>query len=311
MNMRIAIAGGGGFAYILAREIAQTSNAVLVLSTRVSLLLMSWMIDLLDHSNARVRTDRINQHHPEFQDLGVQVSIIDYADIEQLRYALRGIDLVISTVPGESQLNLINAARHSRVRTFVPSEFEGAVDHRPSSDDPLDRGSEAALRLLNERSRNERSKSSSSRHTLRYTVFSCGIFYERFQPGGLGTVLGIGAGANINNPGTYLLNVETATAEIVEHSPSGRPVVLTMTSLYDVARFVRAAVEIGPDRWPREFRMRGDQMSVMDVIGACSTAKTGKLTLDLSSQLRRDSRGMFAKSREWTDQESGLQLSSK
>lgn len=34
--MRIAIAGGGGFAYILAGEIAQTANAVLVLSTRVS-----------------------------------------------------------------------------------------------------------------------------------------------------------------------------------------------------------------------------------------------------------------------------------
>lgn len=34
--MRIAIAGGGGFAYILAGEIAQTANALLVLSTRVS-----------------------------------------------------------------------------------------------------------------------------------------------------------------------------------------------------------------------------------------------------------------------------------
>lgn len=34
--MRIAIAGGGGFAYILAGEIAQTANAVLVLSRRVS-----------------------------------------------------------------------------------------------------------------------------------------------------------------------------------------------------------------------------------------------------------------------------------
>lgn len=34
--MRIAIAGGGGFAYILAGEIAHTANAVLVLSSRVS-----------------------------------------------------------------------------------------------------------------------------------------------------------------------------------------------------------------------------------------------------------------------------------
>lgn len=36
MFMRIAIAGGGGFGYILAQEIAQTANAVLLLSTRVS-----------------------------------------------------------------------------------------------------------------------------------------------------------------------------------------------------------------------------------------------------------------------------------
>lgn len=36
MTMRIAIAGGGGFAYILAREISQTANSVLVLSTQVS-----------------------------------------------------------------------------------------------------------------------------------------------------------------------------------------------------------------------------------------------------------------------------------
>lgn len=38
MTMRIAIAGGGGFAFILAAEIAQSTNAVLILSTRVSTL---------------------------------------------------------------------------------------------------------------------------------------------------------------------------------------------------------------------------------------------------------------------------------
>lgn len=35
--MRVAIAGGGGFARILAREIAQNANAVMVLSTKVSI----------------------------------------------------------------------------------------------------------------------------------------------------------------------------------------------------------------------------------------------------------------------------------
>lgn len=34
--MRIAIAGGGGFSYILAQELTQTANAVLVISRQVS-----------------------------------------------------------------------------------------------------------------------------------------------------------------------------------------------------------------------------------------------------------------------------------
>lgn len=214
-----------------------------------------------------MRADEKNQQHPEFEELGVQVAIVDYANVPELRYTLRGIDLVISTIPGQSQLNLIDAARHARVRTFVPSEFEGAVGHRPTSDDALDRGSGDALRLLG-----EWSQPSSNSHALRYTVFSCGVFYERFQPGGLGTMLNIGAGSNIHSPGSYLLNVDTAGAEIVNLNAQGRPVVVSMTSLCDVARFVAAAIEIGPDRWPRELRMRGDQLSVMNIVGACSTA---------------------------------------
>lgn len=200
------------------------------------------------------------------------MAAVDYANVPELRYTLRGIDLVISTISGESQLNLIDAARYARVRTFVPSEFEGALAHRPTSNDPLDRGSCAALQLLD-----EWSQSTSSSHTLRYTVFSCGIFYERFQPGGLGTLLNIGAGSNIHNPGSYLMNVDTGEAEIVNHNAQNRPAVVSLTSVYDVARFVAAAIEIGPDRWPRELRMRGDQLSVMDIISACSTASRSKL----------------------------------
>lgn len=36
--MRIAIAGAGGFAYILAQEITQSSNAVMILSSTVHTL---------------------------------------------------------------------------------------------------------------------------------------------------------------------------------------------------------------------------------------------------------------------------------
>lgn len=225
--------------------------------------------------------------------MGIQVAVVNYANVQELQYTLRGLDLIISTIPGDSQLNLIHAARHARVRTFVPSEFEGSLAHRPTSDDPLDRGSSAALRLLSEWSQQPNSNSHPNAHSpppLRYTVFSCGVFYERFQPGGLGATLNanIGAGSNVHVPGSFVLNVVTAEAEVVSQDARGRPVVVSMTSVYDVARFVAAAVEVGPERWPRELRMRGDQMAVMDIVSACSTASRGE---PLQYVLGYDSRG--------------------
>lgn len=113
---------------------------------------------------------------------------------------------------------------------------------------------------------------------MAYTIFSCGVFYERFLPGGLGR-LGIGRSMNLYSAGDYLLNIETAVAEVVSATADGRPVVVSMTSVCDVARFVAAAVEIGLERWPREFCMRGDQLSVEGIVSACSTGKNGALNL--------------------------------
>ena len=109
---------------------------------------------------------------------------------------------------------------------------------------------------------------------MQYTVFSCGVFYERFAPGGLATY-NIGFGSNVANPGDYLVDVAAQTAEVVEHNAQGRPIQVSMTSVYDVARFVAAAIELGPGNWPHEYKMRGDQMSVRDIVGACSNARGG------------------------------------
>lgn len=176
--------------------------------------------------------------------------------------------MLVSTIQGDSQLHLIQAARRARVRTFVPSEFEGPLAHRPTADDPLDHGSAAALRLLSELS------SPSSSHRMRYTVFTCGVFYERFHPGGL-AFYNMGAGANVQLPGDYLLDVNAATAEIVQHNAQGGLVALAMTSVYDLARYVAGAIEIGPENWPEELRMRGDQLTVLELVQACSTARAG------------------------------------
>ncbi|KAH6649744.1 hypothetical protein F5144DRAFT_542892 [Chaetomium tenue] len=236
--MRIAIAGAGGFAQILAQQVSQTAHALLVLS---------------------------RNPHPELEECcpGCQVAIVDYDDVENLRYTLQGVDLVISTIAGNEQLNLIDAARRARVRVFVPSEFEGDLSHRPAND-PLDRGSQSALQLLE-------GWSQSKSHRLRYTVFSCGIFMERFGPGGLQTY-GIGAGSGIQGPDDYLVNLQDARAEIIPGNSSGRPVRISMTSVYDVAQFITAALDLGLDNWPKEFRMRGDSVTVQELVETCSNA---------------------------------------
>lgn len=219
------------------------------------------------------------QEHPEFEPLGAQVAVVDYNNIEELRYTLQGVELVISTISGCPQLNLIDAARRARVRTFMPSEFEGALAGRPTPSDPLGRGSEAALDILQ-----QWTQSNSSPPAMQYTVFSCGVFYERFAPGGL-ALLNISTGPNVPNSGDFLVNIGNATAEIVEFNAHGGPVVVSMTSVYDVARFVAAAIEVGPNVWPREFKMRGDQLSVRDIVRACSSVRNSRFICLLSTDL--------------------------
>lgn len=198
----------------------------------------------------------------------IQLAVVDFANVEELRYALQGVDLLISTIAGVEQLNLIDAARRARVRVFVPSEFEGPLSHRPA-DDPLDRGSQAALGLLRQ--------SQSKPNGMQYTVFSCGLFMERFGPGGL-QAYNLGASTGVQNSNDYLVDISQAAGEIIETSPSGRPVQVVLTSVYDVARFVAAAIELGPSNWPREFKMKGDQMTVRDLIATCSNVRGSKYT---------------------------------
>jgi len=101
---------------------------------------------------------------------------------------------------------------------------------------------------------------------MQFTIFSCGIFMERFAPNGLHGYCGIGGGAGLLGPNDYLVNVEAGTAQILENDARGRPAQVALTSVYDVARFIAAAIEVGPHTWPREIRMRGDHMSVGDIV---------------------------------------------
>lgn len=191
---------------------------------------------------------------------------MNYDSQIDLRFALRGIDLVISTVSGNPQINLIDAAAHSGVRRFIPAEFEGPVSRRPRND-PLDRGRAACLDRLRHWSR-------SNHHRMPFTVFSCGVFYERFARGGLGS-LGIGAGSNVYYQGTYLMDVGMGTAKVVENTASGRPIQVSMISVQDVGRFVVAALDLRVQNWPEEFTMQGDRRTVTEILRWAESVKGG------------------------------------
>jgi nucleoside-diphosphate-sugar epimerase len=196
---------------------------------------------------------------------------VDFEDEKGLRYALQGVDVLISTIAGNEQLNLIDAARKARVRLFVPAEFEGAINHRPHGEDPIAPSSAVALDML-------RHWAASRSHNMQYTVFSCGILYERFAPGGLFRRYGMGTSSGVPNQGDYLVDVGSGTADFVEFNSRGQPVQVSMMSVTDVARFVAAAIELGPGDWPREFKMRGDRMTVRDIVTACSNVRGGKMS---------------------------------
>ena len=188
---------------------------------------------------------------------------VDYDNREELRFALIGVDTVISTVSGQSQLNLIDAAASAGVRRFAPAEFEGSPSLRPLVD-PLDNGKAAALERLRYYS------SGQSEYRLESTSFVCGILYERFGPNGM-AYRGIGNSTGISGEGNYLMDIRNLRAQIpyvmgAEHFPY-----VCMTSASDLARFVVRALDL--PSWPPELRMRGERMTVDEIVRTAEAMK--------------------------------------
>lgn len=206
------------------------------------------------------------QAKPDLTAYGYQVIVVDYDNQEDLQFNLRGIDLVISTVSGTPQMNLIDAAATSNVGRFCPAEFEGPPVRR-GRNDPLDRGKAAALERL-------RHWATQRQCIMRFTIFTCGVFYERFAPNGLYSA-GIGDSTGATYQGAYLMDIGTNTAEIVERNSAGRPIYISMISLNDVGRFVAAAVDINLQTWPNELRMTGERRTVSEVLQWAEAVKGG------------------------------------
>lgn len=177
---------------------------------------------------------------------------VNYSDRSDVRYKLIGVDTVISTISGQAQLSLIDAASEVHVRRFVPSEFEGPLLQRPIND-PLDRGQKLALARLHEKQKQQ---------GMDYTIFTCGVFYERFYPGGM-AALQLGAGTHVSGEGEYILDIRNHTARLPFH-PSGDDIYICMTSAEDVARYIVAALDL--PHWPNELLVKAERLKVEDIV---------------------------------------------
>ncbi|KAH9828526.1 NAD(P)-binding protein [Teratosphaeria destructans] len=223
--MRIAVAGTGELAQSIARCINYKTSHHAVLLSR--------------------------EQRPQFSK-GCQVVLVDYSDMASLGFALRGIDTLISTVTGAGQIQLIHAAVFARVRRFALAEFEGLPSMR-SHNDPLDRGRAAAQELLQYYAQH-----------IQSTAFVCGIFYERFQPGGFGQSR-MGLAAGVGGDGAYIMNCQTMAAEVPCYNGDHESNVgICATAIEDVARFVTHALDL--PQWPPEMRMRGQRILVKDLV---------------------------------------------
>lgn len=168
-----------------------------------------------------------------------------------------GVDTVISTVSGSAQLQLIEAAVACRVRRFVPAEFEGRPSLRTQT--LLDRGRNSALARLNH-----------YRNLIQFTVFVCGVFYERFSVNGMVSQQ-IGVNTGYSNEGDYIANPRNMTAIAPVYDSSQNPSYINLTSIYDVARFVVRALNM--PSWPYEMSMSGDRMTVNRLIEVIQTCR--------------------------------------
>ena len=96
--------------------------------------------------------------------------------------------------------------------------------------------------------------------------------------------MGMGLSTPVAYPGSYLMNVELSTAEVVERNSTGQHVFLCLTSVNDVGRFVVAALDLDPSTWPGEFRMHGDRRTVAEVLQWAEAAKGGEWQFSRSSR---------------------------
>lgn len=198
---------------------------------------------------------------------GYQCQVVDYNSPASLQHALMGVDTIISTVTGTPQLRLIEAAVRCRVRRFAPAEFEGQPGLR-GQNDLLDRERSSALSLLQHYN-----------GYIQYTVFVCGILYERFAVGGL-TSQRMSVCTGYGKEGDYIADARNMLSVAPVWDAAHNLACLCLTSAEDVAQFVVSSLDM--PTWPPEMSMCGERMTVsalVETIRACRSISSTSITL--------------------------------
>lgn len=185
---------------------------------------------------------------------------------ESLAYILKGVDVVISTIGSAAQLALIEAAAAAQVRHFMPSAFSGPEQCAAQSI-----GQEAWQNLMSLLQHHE------VKSSMRYTLFTCGAFYERFGPGGL-NALQISTFNNrhaaIGEEGNLLIDIRLGKATIPVISDI-EELAICMTSARDVARYVVATIQAYEEMstWPREFKFHTERLTMSELVAIGSRVR--------------------------------------
>ncbi len=99
---------------------------------------------------------------------------------------------------------------------------------------------------------------------------------ERFHPLGIGSY-SMGVGEGVDSVGSYLMDVNSGVVNCAEYDSKGKAVKLCLTSVSDLVKFVIAAVDLGPSNWPKEYRLRGDRMTIKDIVDSVTEVRGGTL----------------------------------
>mgnify|MGYP006877404555 CR=1 FL=1 len=160
---------------------------------------------------------------------------------------------------GSPQLRLIEAAVQCRVRRFAPAEFEGQPGLR-GQNELLDRGRSSALDLLKH-----------YRSHMQYTVFVCGVLYERFSVNGMMSHR-IGYSTGYGHEGGYIADPRQMVSTAPIYDAAQNPSWICLTSSYDVAQFVVRAIDM--PNWPLEMSMCGERMTVHSLVETIRTCRS-------------------------------------